>query len=94
MSKGASIKVTRLTDNFGFQDYRKALSSTAVLLVAIDDRNNLKVFTDRKPVEPQSGWIVMALVEKSEKGEKTEKVEKAEKGDDAETVDFNTDTGV
>lgn len=76
MSKGAVIKVTRLTDSYGFDEYRKGLASSAVILVAIDDRNNLKVFTDLKPVEPKSGWQVMALVEK------TEKVEKEEQTDD------------
>ena len=76
MSKGAAIKVTRLTDSYSFEDYKAGQGATAVLLVAIDDRNNLKVFTDLKPFTPKAGWMVMALVDKTEKTEKIEKTEK------------------
>ncbi len=63
LSKGASIKTTRLTSDFGFEDYRaEKQQQQFVPLYAISPAGELQVFTSSHAPKCTDGWQVASLV--------------------------------
>ncbi len=60
-SQGAEIHTTKLTESFGFEDFKKQRTGKWVMLFAIDPKERLHVFTENKSVEPQAGWSLISL---------------------------------
>lgn len=58
---GAEFRITRLTDEFGFNDYRDALPGATVPLLGIDPNNRVVPFTDQGRPTLRAGWQIMAL---------------------------------
>jgi CPA1 family monovalent cation:H+ antiporter len=61
LAEGGDIRATRLTDRFGLAEYRDHQPG-AMLLLALDARGRLRVSDGHEPLEPGSGWTLIALV--------------------------------
>lgn len=61
LTKGATIRATTLTDNFGFEDILAQGNGKIIPLFSIDKQNRLHVITDGNPGTPEAGWKVISL---------------------------------
>lgn len=84
MSKGASIKITQLSQEFSFEDYLKKHGNRLNLLFALQPDKQLVPLGQDDKVMPQEGWEVISLIRstpeptESDKGSAVESaVEKA-----------------
>ena len=60
----AKIRVTQLSDDFDFSDFLQQYGKATLPLLALDaKKQNLLVFTEEEPLEPQSGWSIISLTE-------------------------------
>jgi NhaP-type Na+/H+ or K+/H+ antiporter len=59
-SDGAELRSTKLTDEFGFDEYYKKYFR-AVSLFAINPRGKLFVYTADKDLKPTAGWTIISL---------------------------------
>jgi len=82
LGEGAEIRSTRLSDEFGFDEYYKKYFR-AVPLFAITPRGKLIVYAPDREINPAAGWTIISLVlEPAEKpAEKTEAKQSAEQPD-------------
>ncbi|MBY6185456.1 cation:proton antiporter [Marinobacter hydrocarbonoclasticus] len=62
VAKGAQVKATKLSDSFGWEDYRNKQGKEGVPMFAFDPQRKLRVFTAQAPFEPGPGWEILALV--------------------------------
>lgn len=60
--QGAQIRATSLTENFDFAVYRSRYGEGALPLFALDEKQNLHVFTADGRVRPMAGWTVISLL--------------------------------
>ena len=60
---GATIKVTRLTETFGFEAYREHYGTRAWPLFIIEGKK-LQVVTAEKVPSPKAGQLIVSLVKK------------------------------
>ncbi|KZY64104.1 MULTISPECIES: sodium:proton antiporter [unclassified Oleiphilus] len=65
-AKGATVKLTQLSDEFSFEDYKRENDSRATLLFGISSDGCVYPIGGKESVEPQSGWAVVSLVQKKE----------------------------
>lgn len=78
MSRGAEIRTTRLTENFGFEDFLAQGDSERILLLAWSDKGKLAPYSPRWKNILDGGWTVASLAlerkptskEKEKAGEK------------------------
>ena len=63
INRGAQLKKTRLSDEFGWADFESLYGGTAVILMIFDADKTLKVVTADAPVQPQAGETLLALVD-------------------------------
>lgn len=86
LSKGAEIRKTKLTDEFGFEDYIAQGEGQITPLYALNPKGRLYLFVDGGDLKPESGWQVLGLVSADKTAEKAadkaadKKAESAEKG--------------
>ncbi len=62
VSKGASVKTTRLTDEFSFEDYNDKYNDRATPLLAINKEGKSYTFINGNSIEPKSGWRIISLI--------------------------------
>lgn len=62
LSQGAEVHATHLTEDFGFEAFRKRYGAGAIPLFAITPRGNLRMFTRDGELEPGADWNVVALL--------------------------------
>ena len=60
----AEIKSTQLSDEFTFEQYLKEHEKNIIPMFAIDDKKRLHVFVVNNEIKPESGWIIIAIIEK------------------------------
>jgi NhaP-type Na+/H+ or K+/H+ antiporter len=63
LAKGAEIRSTGLSDEFGFDEYYKTYYGRAVPLFAISPRGKLFVYTAGGDLKLASGWTIISLIE-------------------------------
>jgi hypothetical protein len=61
-SKGASMKTTKLSDNFNYADYQVEYKDRCLQLCAIDNDGKLRLFTTSNDIKPKSGWQIISLI--------------------------------
>jgi NhaP-type Na+/H+ or K+/H+ antiporter len=81
LGEGAEIRTTKLTDEFGFDEYYKKYFGRAVPLFAINPRGKLIVYTAGTTLDPGSGWSIISMIEPSV----TERMEKPEVGSEQDS---------
>ncbi|MDT8400677.1 MAG: cation:proton antiporter [Bacteroidales bacterium] len=64
--EGASIKSTKLTDKFSFEDFKKKHGESTVPLFLITANRRLVPFTSEGKIIPEKGNIIIALISNSE----------------------------
>ena len=62
LRRGAEIKATTLTEQFGFEEFVAANEGRYVLLFGVDASGRLRVFTGDKDLEPVADWIIVSLI--------------------------------
>ncbi len=67
VARGASVKTTRITDEFSFTDYIETYGARVTPLIAIDDDNDFHTFLTGQEDLPKAGWKVISLIEPEDK---------------------------
>jgi NhaP-type Na+/H+ or K+/H+ antiporter len=62
VSKGATIKTTRLSDSFSYEDYKQQYADRALPLCAIDANNALVLFATSHELKPKAEWRIVSLI--------------------------------
>ena len=70
VSKGADIHSTLLTREFGFDHYKEKYGKSAITLLAIDNKDRLRVFHAEGQIKPEAGWNIISLINKEAKESK------------------------
>jgi hypothetical protein len=61
-SKGASIKTTKLSDNFSYTDYQIEYKDRCLPLCAIDTDGKIQLFTTSNDIKPKANWQIISLI--------------------------------
>jgi hypothetical protein len=61
-TKGATIKTTRLSDEFSYEDYEEEYKGRSIRLCAIEPSGKMTMFTSLKDIQPKSDWRVISLI--------------------------------
>ncbi len=64
ISKGAQIHSTLLTQEFGFDNYLSTYGKNAITLLAVDNKDRLRIFHTEGQIKPEAGWTIISLVNK------------------------------
>ncbi|HSG89389.1 MAG TPA: sodium:proton antiporter [Pseudomonadales bacterium] len=72
VSKGAEMRRTRLTESFGFEDWRGLHAEDAIPVFAITPDGRLRMFLADDSVTPGPGWAIHALAMPKENGDSAE----------------------
>lgn len=80
IAKGATIKTTRLSENFSLEDYEKQYAGRLLRLCSIDPSGRVHIMTTSKNVKPKAEWKVMSLIiaDKNESPKDTSKEDSTE----------------
>ena len=62
VAKGASIRTTRLTDEFTLDDYRETYGNRATRLYGVDPQGKIHICTVSHEFEFQEGWQIVSLI--------------------------------
>ncbi|WP_371230335.1 cation:proton antiporter [Pseudomonas sp. QE6] len=65
IARGAEVRSTLLSDNFGWAEYQAQHGSRALLLFARDTNGRLHIASPDRPLTPGTGWTVISLVEEA-----------------------------
>ncbi|MEZ5652215.1 MAG: sodium:proton antiporter [Burkholderiaceae bacterium] len=60
--EGAEIRVTRMTDAFGYREFRDSVAGEFRPLLGIDPKGRLVPFTDRSRPTIRAGWTLLTLL--------------------------------
>lgn len=63
ISKGAKIKVTQLTREFGFEDYQQLHGQRLTLLFAISPNKQVWPLSKKSKLLPVEGWDIISLIQ-------------------------------
>jgi len=61
-SKGATIKTTRLSDEFTFNDYQQQYAGRAIRLCTIEPNGKVRMHTSLTDIQPKSDWRIISLI--------------------------------
>jgi NhaP-type Na+/H+ or K+/H+ antiporter len=62
IARGAEIKATMLSEEFGPEAYLQAKDKNTILLFGIDPQSHLRAYTDNYQPPIEAGWTLLALV--------------------------------
>jgi hypothetical protein len=62
IAQGAKVKQTKLSENFGFEDYLQEHDRRLVPLFAFNAKKRLRFFTAAETLLPETGWTIVSLV--------------------------------
>ncbi|RDV26745.1 sodium:proton antiporter [Alteromonas aestuariivivens] len=62
VARGASIKTTRITEEFSYKDYYETYKGRATPLIAIDENNRSMTILSGEKKEPKPGWRLISLI--------------------------------
>ncbi len=63
LAKGGKVRSTRLTEAFGWKDYRKMHGDRGLLLFAVDERGSVRFAPADGELTPKPGWSVTVLTD-------------------------------
>ncbi|CAH0990545.1 K(+)/H(+) antiporter NhaP2 [Sinobacterium norvegicum] len=61
-AQGATLKTTKLSDAYSYQQYLSQQGNTTIPMFAIDGEKHIHVFAEGGDIKPDSGWSVISLV--------------------------------
>ncbi|MEE4377620.1 MAG: sodium:proton antiporter [Candidatus Competibacteraceae bacterium] len=62
LDDGAEIRATPLTETFDFNAYLQRYGGDVIPLFAVDDKDQLRIFTDEQTITLNPGWRIIALI--------------------------------
>ena len=62
VAQGATIRTTRLTDEFTLDDYRETYGNRATRLYAVDPQGKIYIHTISDASEPKEDWQIVSLI--------------------------------
>lgn len=62
VSHNASVKTTRLSEEFTFEDYSARYGDRAIPLIALDENGRSHAFLNGKDIAPKAGWKLISLI--------------------------------
>jgi len=62
VARNASVKTTRLSDEFSFSQYNEKYADRAIPLIAIDADGKSYTFISGNSIEPKAGWRILSLI--------------------------------
>ncbi|MCZ6502204.1 MAG: sodium:proton antiporter [Gammaproteobacteria bacterium] len=62
LTAGASVRVTALSEEFGFEEYVETYADRFITLFAVDTSDRLHVETTQSNLKPEAGWKLISLV--------------------------------
>lgn len=62
VAKGATVKTTRLSEEFTFEQYNDEYGMRVLPLIAIDAEGKTYTFIDGNSISPKAGWRVISLI--------------------------------
>ncbi len=80
--RGGTIKVTRLSEQFTYKDYRAQYHDAVVPLFVITDTGRLNPVTDAAALAPMAGQTVISMVEEQAQAEPGQALDQAPQGSD------------
>lgn len=63
LASGWQVKATRLGESFGWREFAAQYGEPPLRLFAVTDRERLLFELENQPLEPKTGWLVVALVQ-------------------------------
>jgi len=72
IARGATVKTTRLSDEFTYEQYTQQYGVRATPLIAISNEGKSYTFINGNSIEPKANWRVISLIE-PERGEEDNK---------------------
>ena len=66
-ARGATVKTTRLSEEFDFGDYLEKYGVRATPLIAIDEEEHTHTFIYGRELLPASGWRIISLIDPEKK---------------------------
>ncbi|MDH3329829.1 MAG: cation:proton antiporter [Desulfobulbaceae bacterium] len=66
LSEGGEVRTTKLTSEFGYDEFAQKYDSQATPLFAIDPRKRFHIVTEKKRIHPEAGWSIIYLFDKKE----------------------------
>ncbi len=66
LDSGAVIRVTTLSEEFGFDAYAKQYGGRFIALFMVDAASRIRVITTQADFEPETGWKIISLVKPEE----------------------------
>lgn len=72
LARGAEVRSTQLSENFGWEQYQALHGSSATLLFARDPTGWMHVASATQPLKPTVGWLLIALIENSPDDERAQ----------------------
>lgn len=61
LSQGAEIRKTKITEEFGYDQYREKQGKGTIPLFAVTSKNSLRIFTPNDDLKPTAGWTIVGL---------------------------------
>jgi hypothetical protein len=61
-AKGATIKTTRLSDEFTFDDYQQEYEGRAIRLCTIEPNGRVRMFSSLTDIHPKSDWRIISII--------------------------------
>lgn len=61
-NNGGTIKTTRLSDEFSYEDYENEYQKRSIRLCAIEPNGKVTMFTSLKGIQPKSDWRIISLI--------------------------------
>lgn len=62
VAKGGSIKTTRISDEFTYEDYEQEYAGRSIRLCAIEPSGKVRMYTSLKNIQPKSDWRIISLI--------------------------------
>jgi NhaP-type Na+/H+ or K+/H+ antiporter len=63
LRNGAEIKSTQLSDEFSFEQYLAKYGERVTPLFAIDNKQRIQIFVANGKMKPESGWIIIGMIQ-------------------------------
>jgi hypothetical protein len=83
-AQGATIRSTRITEEFDFEAFNASQNDNSINLFALDASDRLRVFGSTPGFTPEDGWKIVSLSPEKEKEKEKEKEAKKEDTAEAE----------
>lgn len=66
LSVGGEIRTSKLTADFGYDDFVLKHDALATPLFAIDPKKRVHIITEKRRIHPESGWSIIYLLQKAD----------------------------